>query len=149
MDSKQRDLKVDGLTFSHQQMKVPESVDMQDWLRGITFAVWCRESAQWWVGDILVMGQQVWGDDFWQVFHSTGISIDNLERMRAVSEKVPGHLRRSELSWQHHALVANFAPHEQKWLLNSAVQSGLTSHEFQKHVAAYKRHRDKQSRSVR
>lgn len=89
-----------------------------DWLRSVDGAV------QWWIGDWLRMGEELFGEE-----HAQALDLDTswdqrtLEQMRWVSDKVSVAVRRGDLSWAHHREVAALeTPQAQKdWLERAAT----------------------------
>ena len=77
----------------------------------------------WWIGDWLLYGTQRWGEMYSQAARVTGYDRKSLRNMRYVSSRFELSLRRDDLTWSHHALLASFEPEEQqRWLEQAATQ---------------------------
>jgi len=77
----------------------------------------------WWIGDWLLYGTQRWGEMYSQAARVTGYDRKSLRNMRYVSSRFELSLRRDDLTWSHHALLAGFDPDEQRrWLEQAAAQ---------------------------
>lgn len=129
-----RHIKVGSITMASLGVTVPRGAARTEWEQAMTFACWARAHGAWWIGDMIRLGLQRYGDGFWQAVEIEGVSLEMLHRYRAVAEKVPPENRRETLSWNHHAIVANWPQSRQVELLDHAEQEGLTSHEFQRYV---------------
>ena len=129
-----RHIKVGSIVLESMNVRIPKGSSRHEWEQAMTFACWARSHGAWWIGDMLRLGLQRHGDGFWQAVEIEGVSLEMLNRYRAVAEKVPVENRRESLSWNHHAIVANMPRDRQVELLDHAEAEGLTSHEFQKYV---------------
>lgn len=129
-----RHIKIGKIRLETMGLSIPRGASRAEWEQAMTFACWARAHGAWWIGDMLRLGLQQQGDSWWQAVDLEGVSLDMLNRYRSVAEKVPPKNRRSTLSWNHHAIVANCPEARQVELLEHAEQEGLTCHEFQRYV---------------
>jgi hypothetical protein len=84
-----------------------------------------RDKARFLLGDLLVFATARYGSDFTdQVMEATGLSFYTLRNMESVMLRVRPNVRRPELSFSHHDVVAALEPSEQKRLLGLAVKHG-------------------------
>lgn len=80
---------------------------------------------QWMIGDWLAFGdEKKWGETYQAVAEEFGYEIDTLYTYAWLSRKIRQELRRYELSFSHHRLVANMEPGEQSNWLNQAIEEG-------------------------
>jgi hypothetical protein len=141
-------------------------LDFRAWvLEGRRIGAVSRGSA-WWVGDWLDYGAAKWGERYAKAAKVTGYDPKTLRNLRYVAARVPQSLRRDELTWSHHALVAALPLEAQRhWLERAAsdrftvedlraelrrARSGLKVEELpdgRAHDAALSRRRDAQVRS--
>jgi len=129
-----RHIKIGAIRLETMGLTIPRGATPSEWEQTMTFACWARAHGAWWIGDLLRLGLQQKGDGWWQAVDLEGVSLEMLNRYKAVAEKVPPKNRRATLSWNHHAIVANFPPARQVALLDYAEAEGLTTHEFQRYV---------------
>jgi len=115
-----------------------QTTDMAEMTSCLQFCLFAQRASPWWVGDLVLSIEERFGDDFWQDVPD-GFSIDAITRWCAVARKVPRQNRRSELSWTHHAIVANLDQAIQRQLLAHAVVECLPSGEFRKYVCQWKK----------
>lgn len=76
---------------------------------------------QWLIGDWLVYGERVWGETYEQVAEATGINYQTLRDYAWVARNVNLSLRKDNLTFNHHKLVASMTSEEQhRWLQHAA-----------------------------
>jgi hypothetical protein len=76
-----------------------------------------RDMAAWALGDWLLAGELLFGEECYQAVEATGRSKVTLLEYARVARNVPPHRRREALSFSHHQLVAARPPAEQtRWL---------------------------------
>lgn len=89
-----------------------------------------HEAVRFAIGDALIAGEQLYGDDAYQSFEELNLSEDARFEYRRVSAKVPFSRRRKGLSWSHHRAVASLEPPEQKQWLRRAAEENLSHHQL-------------------
>lgn len=97
-----------------------------------------RRGSDWWIGDWLNFGQEVFGEESAQAVEATraerfseaeritGLAPQTLLNISSVCNRVARSRRRTELSFSTHAAVAALEPDEQKEWLSRAVQEEWT-----------------------
>jgi hypothetical protein len=75
----------------------------------------------WWVGDWLLYGTARWGERYVEAVKITGYDAKSLRNMRYVASRFELSLRRDNLTWSHHALLAAFEADEQRYWLDRAT----------------------------
>jgi hypothetical protein len=83
-------------------------------------------AAQWWVGDWVRYGTARWGERYVEAARITGYDVHSLRNMAYVAGRFELSLRRDNLTWSHHALLASLEPGEQRAWLNRASQDRLS-----------------------
>lgn len=96
-------------------------------------------SWQWWVGDWLNRGEQVFGEEYAQEIDLAEWSDATIRGAQWVADRVPPSRRRSALSWSHHDAIAALEPAVQDRLLDSAVANGWSVARLREAVKAYKK----------
>lgn len=110
-----------------------------------------RDVTQWAKIDLLVEARRRWGDDYAQVFNDQYSlrSITNLARVHRYFPTMGS--RKWDLTFSHYRAVANdtLNDEERVMLLEEAIEHGLGSDAFSRHVQEYKAERDGVEEEVR
>lgn len=78
-------------------------------------------ASNWWVGDWVRYGTRRWGEKYVAASRMTGYDVHTLRNMAYVSSRFDLSLRRDDLTWSHHALLASLEPEERvRWLERAA-----------------------------
>jgi hypothetical protein len=81
----------------------------------------------WWIGDWLLYGTaRGWGERYSEAAKITGYDPKSLRNMRYVSSQFDLSLRRDNLTWSHHVLVAAFEADEQNYWFDRAAADKLS-----------------------
>lgn len=103
-----------------------EGLDRPAWiLQGRHLGALSRKS-NWWVGDWLRFGAAKWGERYALAARITGHDTHSLENMVYVASHVHISLRRENLSWSHHFLVAALKSDEQAHWLDMATERRMS-----------------------
>jgi hypothetical protein len=89
---------------------------------------------QWWIGDMVNWGEEHFGERFAQGVEALGLAPHTVVNYAWVARAVPVSRRREALSFEHHAVVAAFAPEEQVAWLTTAEQRHLSTRELRAHL---------------
>jgi hypothetical protein len=101
-------------------------LDHRNWLvEGRRIGTIARGSL-WWIGDWLAYGTLKWGESYVEAARVTGYDPKTLRNVRYVSSRFHASLRRDDLTWSHHALLAAMGPGDQKHWLARAAADRLT-----------------------
>lgn len=106
---------------------VDEDVDFGEWLSKVKSFTTASLSSQWWVGDLLNVGEERWQDQYQQIVNDLGVEYKTLQNWKWVAKSVTPEVRREELTWQHHLFVARLTPKEQATWLDRAVSKKMSS----------------------
>lgn len=87
-------------------------------------------SIHWWIGDLLNYAESKWGEMYKEVEEATGFNYQTLANDKYIASRIEFSLRKENLSFTHHALVAAHPPQEQKILLERAADLGLSARQF-------------------
>jgi hypothetical protein len=126
-----------GAEATEVELKLPKKIPFDVWENLTTGLITAEGSSQWLIGDSLVHGRAIFGEEYAQV-----IDVKNLVRVdesaiRAyiwVSESVPAVLRKTRLRWSHHKEVAKLSYEEQKAWLERAEELGWTVRELRANI---------------
>ncbi len=104
----------------------PQGLDRSTWiLQGRHLGELSRKS-NWLVGDWLRFGTAEWGEKYTLAARITGHDPHSLENMVYVASHVDISLRRENLSWSHHFLVAALDPDAQAHWLDIATERRMS-----------------------
>lgn len=122
-----RGIKIGGVVFGLMGARIVGGAVSQ----AFGFAIYVQKSSPWWIGDLIVMSLERWGDDAYEVLGVPPHLVDAVERWRAVAAKVPREIRRADVGWSHHAAVANLPVPQQRYILAQAADGLLNLKEVQ------------------
>jgi hypothetical protein len=106
--------------------RASDEIGYSDWIfEGRRIAAMGRGSP-WWVGDWLLYGTERWGERYSEAVKITGYDAKSLRNMRYVASRFDLSLRRDNLSWSHHALLAGLEVDERDHWLRRAVDDKLS-----------------------
>jgi hypothetical protein len=115
-------------------------LEYRDWvLEGRRIGIMWRGSP-WWIGDWLLYGTARWGEMYVQAAKITGYDPKTLRNMRYVASRFDLSLRRDNLTWSHHALLASLERDAQKYWLERASADRLSVEDLRIELRA-ERHR--------
>jgi hypothetical protein len=120
------------LNGSPAKRRRPASISAVAWRAsdGMEYRKWVLEGRRigamgrgspWWVGDWLLYGTARWGERYVEAVKITGYDAKSLRNMRYVASRFELSLRRDNLTWSHHALLAALETDEQKHWLDRAA----------------------------
>jgi hypothetical protein len=116
-------------------------LDYRDWLlEGRRIGVMARASV-WWIGDWLLYGTSKWGERYVEAAKITGYDPKTLRNIRYVSACFELSLRRDNLTWSHHALLAALESDEQAEWLDRAIADRLSVDDLRIELRTSKRGR--------
>jgi len=93
----------------------------------------------WWVGDWLLYGTARWGERYVEAGKITGYDAKTLRNMRYVASRFELSLRRDNLSWSHHSLLAALDIEEQQAWLDRAGVDRLSVDDLRDELRAARR----------
>lgn len=103
-----------------------DHLDYRSWLReGRRIGSLARGSS-WWLGDWLNYGTEKWGERYARAAKVTGYDPKTLRNMRYVASRFDPSLRRDNLTWSHHALLAAMEPDQQTYWLDRASRESFS-----------------------
>jgi hypothetical protein len=117
----------------------PDGMDYPEWLiAGRRLGAYGRAS-KWWIGDWLLFGSAAFGERYAEASRITGYDRKSLRNMRYVSARFDPSLRRDDLDWSHHVLLAGFEPDEQRDWLERAARERLFVEDLRGELRAARR----------
>lgn len=106
---------------------------------------WCQKvekASPWWVGDLIEMGEQVWGEKYSQALDHTKYTEQALRDICYVTRQVAPSVRRPDVSFTHHREIAPLPPESQAAWLKRTADENLTTLQLRTHVRAEKATRE-------
>ena len=128
--------------------RAPEGLDRNAWISAGVRLGGLSRSSNWWVGDWLRYGAEKWGEKYVTAAKITGYDPHTLENMVYVASRFDISLRRENLSWSHHFLVAALDREQQDHWLDLATTERLSVSDLRVELrTAQRRLRSAQSES--
>jgi hypothetical protein len=91
---------------------------------------------QWKIGDWLALGHRAYGDSVYETAERiTGKKRQTLYQFASVAKRVADCMRHTNLSWEHHQIVAPLEPSQQKRWLDVAEKKSLTAKQLRSAVS--------------
>jgi hypothetical protein len=115
--------------FTSVGVRISGKPELAEWKGPLQFALWCQRAGPWWIGDLLNVGEDRFGETFSQMCEGA-VSAEMLNRYASVARRVPIENRRPGLSWSAHAVCARLPLDVQHNLLLAAERHGWTSDEL-------------------
>lgn len=104
----------------------PENLEYGGWaLEGKRIGLMSRVSP-WWIGDWLLYGTTRWGEMYGAAARITGYDPKTLRNIRYVASRFDVSLRKDNLTWSHHALLAGLSEDRQRHWLERATGERLS-----------------------
>ena len=112
---------------------------------GLSFAEWASlgqrllrfsDAAAWWIGDWLVYGEWRYGEKYRTIVDRLQLSYDRVRDYAYVAGNVSPGVRREDVSFTHHRLIAKLPPKEQERWLARAAERRWTKRELADALAA-------------
>lgn len=124
--------------FKRTGLLISPEMNFEDWM-GLGGKLRTMHGAiHFWIGDWLIFGERKYGEMYSQAISETEYNYKTLANDKWVASRIGFSRRRENLSFDHHATVAEFEPEDQELLLNQAEEKKLTSSKFRKFVYQYR-----------
>lgn len=126
----------DSFTFTPVAVKVKRGEDpgFAEWLENLKRIAMVEKSGQFWIGDLLVMGEEKFREKADQVMNDLGLAYQTLADYRWVCKSVPHQVRQEAVSFAHHRHVAPLDAEEQMRWLEHAAKKQLSAEELRQEI---------------
>jgi len=132
-------LELDPSIFQDASLDLPGSMTFAQWESVGKRLQRFGRSINWWVGDWLALGDELFGEEMWQAVDAVGVAASTLDSWRWVSTRLPKEERRPAVPWTHHREVAALDDRVKRFdILALAESEKLTSREVINMVKAAK-----------
>ena len=123
-------------------MRLADDLPFEEWKRILLKLVAVDDATHWCLGDALAHGQRYdWGE-FKLVGDELGIEYARAKDLAYAARHVHLSIRRADLSWSHHRVVAPLGPEEQRRMLAHAVAERFTVRQIKEAVRGPGRRHD-------
>lgn len=111
-----------GTHTTRVSLKIAEGLEYDEWRQIGQRLLTVAEASRWWIGDWLVHGEWGrYGEAYRAAVEELELAYDAVRDYAYVAGHVPESVRREDLSWRHHRLVAKLKPADQeRWLARAA-----------------------------
>ena len=113
-----------GTVASRVALRIAEGVEFADWQDVGRRLISLSDGVAFWVGDWLAYGEWRYGDKYRTALTELELSYDRIRDYAYVAGNVPEPVRRDDLTWSHHRVVAKLIPAEQETWLARAAEAG-------------------------
>ena len=134
LSAQQDNLIIGGFVFTPTGMITANEPTFDEWQSAGKFLQHVERSVQFWIGDWLNYGERRWSDTYPQAVDETGLEEKTLRNFKYVAGKVPLSLRRDNLTFGHHAVVASMSESDQSDWLDTAEGDHLSVAELRSRI---------------
>lgn len=112
---------------------LPPDITAERYEALLTLLAQWGEGWRWAVGDALIQGHGIFGDEFYQYSEVLRLSVRQRQQLMQVAERIPPGPRRRvpELHWSHHRAVCMLEPKDADKWLQQAIDKGWTKSELE------------------
>ena len=89
----------------------------EEWLGCLDYLMHLERHVHFWIGDLLVYGEQQWGTTYAELGQRTGYDSGTLRNLKWVASRVAVEQRRPGLAFAHHQEVVRLEPDQQESVL--------------------------------
>jgi hypothetical protein len=129
--------KLRGMDFTMQRARIEPGLPFDQWASGVYMIDTVQRGAPWWLGDMLLYGEQEYGESYAQVMEHTEMSYSTLTTYKSVAKAFPPHERRQGVDWSKHeacAALMRLAPDVAGKLLDGVQKDGMPLREVKWHA---------------
>jgi hypothetical protein len=125
-----------GVATTPTHLSLPLDLTFEDYENLGAMIGMIRDTSNWWLGEWLIQGERLYGDEMYQAVTATGRAPQTLINIASVCRRVPKSVRRERVSFSVHAEVAALTPQEQKHWLDEAEKRSLSKAELRSEIHA-------------
>lgn len=124
-----RDLDLGPIRLTAISVEFTAAPTLDQWRQAFQWVKRCETGVAWWLGDMVVHGDNMFGEEASQEYER-----ETIRKFAWVAEKVPASVRRRTLSYSHHEVVARLPVREQERWLIAAEQNGWSVKELRRQL---------------
>lgn len=122
-------VKIENCEPSEVGLDIPKAISIQQWKEIGHTLCRCQGALQWWIGDWINYGEEVYGEKYAEAIRAFGAealgaygySPETLRVYSSVARRVV--VRDNKLTWTHHKIVAEMPERDQKKWLKRASEN--------------------------
>ena len=126
------------ITYTETAAIVDPSIPFEAWDAELSYMASLGEQIRFWIADLIIAGEAIFGEKYTQAQAITGKSYWTLTSYVRVANAIPPNRRRAELNWTTHRLVASLDPPQQEEILDLAVSEDLNADEVKEKIREIK-----------
>jgi hypothetical protein len=108
---------VEGMSCTATAIEVPDDLPRERWEAALRWLGTVERARQWWIGDLLVHAGKKYGETFDAAMEATGLALSTLKAYKRVASKFPPDVRRPDVPWATHRILASESePERREWL---------------------------------
>lgn len=111
-----------GAISTEVALRLPHNLEWNDYCAIVALLGSITRSSAWWVGDTILHGETVYGDQYAQAVDMFGMAYQTLMNYASVCRSVAPDRRRPDLSFGHHQAVAKLDAAGQVYWLEQAAE---------------------------
>lgn len=121
-------LSIGPFYLSAMSVAIQREPTFDEWQGALQFVQQLASAASFWLGDLLEMGEQRWGEKYSQALEATEFAEKTLRNAAWVARQIPPERRRMSplVTYAHHAEVAGLDPEQQEYWLRRTEDERLS-----------------------
>lgn len=115
----------EGTHASRTALRITDGLEFESWAEIGKRLLGVSEASRWWIGDWLCYGEWGrYGENYRRTLEELELAYDKVRDLAYVAGHVPEAVRRDDLSWYHHRVVAKLRPSDQElWLRRASEEA--------------------------
>jgi hypothetical protein len=101
-------------------LQVPSRLTWEDWCARVKNVATMKKKLYFYIGDLILYGEQVWHEKASQMLNDFGYSAEQLASFKSVAKKFPPE-ERCDLPWTYHQAAASLPKRERDKALSAAL----------------------------
>ncbi len=110
-------------------LTIPASMSWEQWTARVRQVGQLRYGLPWYIGDLLNVGEERWGDRCWQEINELGYNLQSCRNFKWVASRI-GPDERSGLDWSYYQAIAGLEKEQRAELITLALSGHLTRAEM-------------------
>lgn len=113
---------------------LPEELSLEEWREILTRVTALHRAATWWLGDLMLKGEEMFGEEVFQYIDPENYSETTVYFALRVAREFPPPRRHPELLWSHHQEALPLEGIEREKILNAAAEGKWSTSKLRKEV---------------
>jgi hypothetical protein len=125
-------IEFDKIEITKTGLTIKGDLTEQEWFNALKYCNGIAGRIQWAVADLILYGEKKKYRKYEELLNNTDYSLGSLKNIKSVAERVSR--RHDDLSFSHHAEVADLKPKDQEKFLNKASTEKLSVRELREEI---------------